>query len=81
MDVDSFFELLSKCQSKRMDDQRCTLTVDPNKENKEPLSAVSVSGSEPPPRPNEDPSIPPTANGGVINSDSAAAASGTPKYF
>lgn len=31
-DDDSFFDLLSKFQSKRMDDQRCTLSVD-NKEN------------------------------------------------
>ncbi|XP_056643954.1 G-protein-signaling modulator 2 isoform X1 [Diorhabda sublineata] len=30
---DSFFELLSRFQSKRMDDQRCSLTVD-NKENR-----------------------------------------------
>ncbi|XP_076050082.1 G-protein-signaling modulator 2-like [Oratosquilla oratoria] len=33
MDDDSFFELLSRFQSKRMDDQRCTLTVESNKEN------------------------------------------------
>ncbi|KAI4471972.1 Tetratricopeptide-like [Holotrichia oblita] len=31
-DEDSFFDLLSRFQSKRMDDQRCSLTVD-NKEN------------------------------------------------
>ncbi|CAG9862791.1 unnamed protein product [Phyllotreta striolata] len=31
-DDDSFFELLSRFQSKRMDDQRCSLTID-NKEN------------------------------------------------
>lgn len=31
-DEDSFFDLLSKFQSKRMDDQRCTLALD-NKEN------------------------------------------------
>lgn len=30
---DSFFDLLSRFQSKRMDDQRCSLTID-NKENK-----------------------------------------------
>lgn len=30
---DSFFDLLSRFQSKRMDDQRCSLTVDNNKEN------------------------------------------------
>lgn len=29
---DSFFDLLSRFQSKRMDDQRCSLTID-NKEN------------------------------------------------
>lgn len=33
-DDDSFFDLLSRFQSKRMDDQRCSLTVDNNKENK-----------------------------------------------
>ncbi|XP_050700442.1 G-protein-signaling modulator 2-like isoform X3 [Eriocheir sinensis] len=33
MDDDSFFELLSRFQSKRMDDQRCTLSIDGNKEN------------------------------------------------
>ncbi|XP_069171959.1 G-protein-signaling modulator 2 isoform X17 [Procambarus clarkii] len=33
MDDDSFFELLSRFQSKRMDDQRCTLSIDSNKEN------------------------------------------------
>ncbi|EFA00406.2 G-protein-signaling modulator 2 isoform X1 [Tribolium castaneum] len=32
-DDDSFFDLLSRFQSKRMDDQRCSLTVDNNKEN------------------------------------------------
>lgn len=32
-DEDSFFDLLSRFQSKRMDDQRCTLTI-ANKENK-----------------------------------------------
>lgn len=32
-DEDSFFDLLSRFQSKRMDDQRCSLSVD-NKENK-----------------------------------------------
>lgn len=31
-DEDSFFDLLSRFQSKRMDDQRCSLNVD-NKEN------------------------------------------------
>ncbi|XP_065160523.1 G-protein-signaling modulator 2 [Atheta coriaria] len=34
-DEDSFFDLLSRFQSKRMDDQRCVLTVD-NKENANP---------------------------------------------
>ncbi|XP_042224876.1 G-protein-signaling modulator 2-like isoform X1 [Homarus americanus] len=33
MDDESFFELLSRFQSKRMDDQRCTLSIDSNKEN------------------------------------------------
>lgn len=32
-DEDSFFDLLSRFQSKRMDDQRCSLTTE-NKENK-----------------------------------------------
>ncbi|KAJ8969765.1 hypothetical protein NQ314_001602 [Rhamnusium bicolor] len=31
-DEDSFFDLLSRFQSKRMDDQRCSLAVE-NKEN------------------------------------------------
>ncbi|XP_076043541.1 G-protein-signaling modulator 2-like isoform X2 [Oratosquilla oratoria] len=33
IDDENFFELLSRFQSKRMDDQRCTLIVEPNKEN------------------------------------------------
>ncbi|XP_015907620.1 G-protein-signaling modulator 2 [Parasteatoda tepidariorum] len=33
MDEDSFFDLLSRFQSKRMDDQRCTLVTSENKEN------------------------------------------------
>lgn len=33
MDDDSFFELLSRFQSKRMDDQRCTLSIDSNKDD------------------------------------------------
>jgi len=32
-DEESFFDLLSRFQSKRMDDQRCSLTVAENKEN------------------------------------------------
>ncbi|PSN35366.1 G-protein-signaling modulator 2 [Blattella germanica] len=32
-DEESFFDLLSRFQSKRMDDQRCSLTVTENKEN------------------------------------------------
>lgn len=32
-DEDTFFDLLSRFQSKRMDDQRCSLNVD-NKENR-----------------------------------------------
>ena len=74
MDVDSFFELLSKCQSKRMDDQRCTLTVDPNKENMEPSSAIApgpvpIEEAARPPSPPPAPTV--TANGGVVNSDTA----------
>lgn len=51
MDEDSFFELLSRFQSKRMDDQRCTLSIDNNKENQPqqpaqpPLSAHRDAGS------------------------------------
>lgn len=33
MDDESFFELLSRFQSKRMDDQRCTLSIDSNKDD------------------------------------------------
>ena len=32
---ESFFDLLSRFQSKRMDDQRCSLTVLDNKENQQ----------------------------------------------
>lgn len=32
-DEESFFDLLSRFQSKRMDDQRCSLTIAENKEN------------------------------------------------
>lgn len=32
-DEDSFFDLLSRFQSKRMDDQRCSLKKSDNKEN------------------------------------------------
>jgi hypothetical protein len=32
-DEESFFDLLSRFQSKRMDDQRCSLTITENKEN------------------------------------------------
>lgn len=43
-DEDSFFELLSRFQSERMDDQRCSLAVPSgdNKENKNPSVPVSV---------------------------------------
>ncbi|KAG8286130.1 G-protein-signaling modulator 2 [Homalodisca vitripennis] len=48
-DEDSFFELLSRFQSERMDDQRCSLAVPTdNKENKAPLinSAKLTPNSE-----------------------------------
>ena len=63
MDEDSFFELLSRFQSKRMDDQRCTLSLDPtgNKENKEPR-----------PRPASSPIVLPPANGSINNSENSA---------
>lgn len=32
-DEDSFFDLLSRFQSERMDDQRCSLSISENKEN------------------------------------------------
>jgi hypothetical protein len=32
-DEEAFFDLLSRFQSKRMDDQRCSLTITENKEN------------------------------------------------
>lgn len=41
-DEDSFFDLLSRFQSKRMDDQRCSLSVD-NKEN-----IMNISGNDGP---------------------------------
>ena len=37
MDEDSFFDLLSRFQSKRMDDQRCSLVLSENKENNQLL--------------------------------------------
>lgn len=45
MDQDAFFELLSEFQSKRMDDQRCSITPLENKEN------VLPNGSPPYPSP------------------------------
>jgi G-protein signaling modulator 2 len=43
-DDDSFFDLLSRFQSKRMDDQRCSLTVD----NKENTNVVNLPRNEGP---------------------------------
>nr|XP_023014915.1 G-protein-signaling modulator 2 isoform X2 [Leptinotarsa decemlineata] len=43
-DEDSFFDLLSRFQSKRMDDQRCSLTVD----NKENTNVVNIPHSDGP---------------------------------
>ncbi|XP_054709921.1 G-protein-signaling modulator 2-like [Uloborus diversus] len=37
LDEDSFFDLLSRFQSKRMDDQRCSLVLSENKENNQLL--------------------------------------------
>lgn len=37
MDEESFFDLLSRFQSKRMDDQRCSLVLSENKENSQLL--------------------------------------------
>lgn len=47
-DDDSFFDLLSRFQSKRMDDQRCSLTVktDNNKENKNVVNLPKNEGPE-----------------------------------
>lgn len=42
---DSFFDLLSRFQSKRMDDQRCSLTVD-NKENKNVVNLPRNEGPD-----------------------------------
>lgn len=42
---DSFFDLLSRFQSKRMDDQRCSLTVD-NKENRNVANLPKNDGPE-----------------------------------
>lgn len=43
-DEESFFELVSRFQSERMDDQRCSLAVPSgdNKENKNPAAPVQV---------------------------------------
>lgn len=43
---DSFFDLLSRFQSKRMDDQRCSLTIDSNKENKNVVNLPQNDGPE-----------------------------------
>lgn len=43
-DEDSFFDLLSRFQSKRMDDQRCSLTL----ENKENTNVVNIPHSDSP---------------------------------
>ncbi|XP_063865898.1 G-protein-signaling modulator 2-like isoform X7 [Scylla paramamosain] len=48
MDDDSFFELLSRFQSKRMDDQRCTLSIDGNKENHPNQQQKSDRSAAPP---------------------------------
>lgn len=45
-DEDSFFDLLSRFQSKRMDDQRCSLTVDNNKENKNVVNLPQSDGPD-----------------------------------
>ncbi|CAL4061356.1 unnamed protein product, partial [Meganyctiphanes norvegica] len=43
MDEDSFFELLSRFQSKRMDDQRCTLSLESGSKENSPLhTAVDI---------------------------------------
>ncbi|XP_064458363.1 G-protein-signaling modulator 1-like [Ornithodoros turicata] len=50
MDQDAFFELLSEFQSKRMDDQRCSITPIDNKENilpNGPAHRASSSSSRP----------------------------------
>lgn len=43
-DEDSFFDLLSRFQSKRMDDQRCSLTL----ENKENTNVVNIPHNDSP---------------------------------
>ncbi|KAG1666927.1 G-protein-signaling modulator 2 [Nymphon striatum] len=43
MDEDSFFELVTRFQSKRMDDQRCSLTILDNKENEPAYSTTGRS--------------------------------------
>ncbi|KAJ8957073.1 hypothetical protein NQ318_007286, partial [Aromia moschata] len=45
-DEDSFFDLLSRFQSKRMDDQRCSLTLDNNKENTNVVNLPHKDGPE-----------------------------------
>lgn len=49
---DNFFDLLSRFQSKRMDDQRCSLTLqnaleeEPDKNGAEPAESETVSNGE-----------------------------------
>ncbi|KAJ8981453.1 hypothetical protein NQ317_000128 [Molorchus minor] len=45
-DEDSFFDLVSRFQSKRMDDQRCSLTIDNNKENTNVVNLPQKEGPE-----------------------------------
>ncbi|XP_044734115.1 G-protein-signaling modulator 2 isoform X2 [Chrysoperla carnea] len=42
-DEESFFDLLSRFQSKRMDDQRCSLQLNDNKENRNGINLVQPS--------------------------------------
>lgn len=60
---DSFFELLSRFQSKRMDDQRCTLSIDNNKENQ--------------PQPPQ-PHLPPHREAGSLSSTGSTNGTATP---
>lgn len=45
---ESFFDLVTRFQSKRMDDQRCSLAVIENKENRQMLSGGSSGSTLPP---------------------------------
>ncbi|GLH03400.1 G-protein-signaling modulator 2 [Gryllus bimaculatus] len=66
-DEESFFDLLSRFQSKRMDDQRCSLNIVENKENNHSAAATAVRNNN-----NNNNAVPmnPTEKIGILSSAS-----------